>query len=256
MVNQQTQRPEAQSLSAETAVSPLSHPTLPGTGKGAAHFGNNGDEMPIQHESLKVDEIILRPASAGVLFLVATIRTTGDTLQLSCFEPAELLENTLGNVGKVDSLTLKPSVSAGSWHVIGFLQLRQENTENSRPTAERGLMRAPTLRERARALCSEVVDATDTSTNGDATQGDRSRCNGIGSDDGGSEGGDDHYEDGNYELPVRANRRWDTLEEKRLLAWRKENKPWEWIFDQFPNRTEAAVRVRWYMLQRPTRSVQ
>jgi hypothetical protein len=113
-VNQQTYRSDAQSLSAETTVSSLSHPTLSRTGKGAAHLGNNGDEMRIQHASLKVDEIILRPASAGVLFLVATIRTTGDTLQLACLEPAELLESTLGNMGKVDSIAVKPSAPARS----------------------------------------------------------------------------------------------------------------------------------------------
>ena len=53
------------------------------------------------------------------------------------------------------------------------------------------------------------------------------RRNGIGGEDGGSGGGDDHYDDKNYELPVRASRRWDPLEEKRLLAWRKENRPWD-----------------------------
>ena len=227
-----------QSLPAETTVSPLSHPTLSKKGKGAAHLGNNGDRMPIQHASLKVDEIILRPASAGDLFLVATIRTAGHKLQQSCLEPTELLESILGNMGKVESITVKPSASAESWYVIGQLHPRKA------PTVERKAMRAPTttIRERARALCSETVDAADASTD-DGTF-----------DDCGSEGGDDHHGDGNYELPVRASRRWDALEEKRLQAWRMENRPWEWIFDQFPDRTEAAVRVRWYMLQRSTRS--
>jgi len=258
MVNQQTQRSEAQSLSAETAASPLSHPTLSRTGKGAAQLGNNGGGMPIQHDSLKVDEIILRPASAGVLFLVATIRTTGDPFQLACLEPAELLESTLGNMGKVDSITVKPSAPAGSWHVIGLLHPLHPHKayiDSSGSTVERGAMRAPgTLRDRARALCSDTVDATEANTDGDVIH--CNRYNGIGSDDGGSEDGDDQYDDKNYELPVRASRRWDPLEEKRLQAWRTENKPWEWIFDQFPDRTEAAVRVRWYMLQRSTRNVQ
>ena len=262
MMNQQTQRSEAQSLSAETAASPLSHPTLPRTGKSAAQLGNNGDGMPIQHDSLKVDEIILRPASAGVLFLVATIRTTGDPLQLACLEPAELLESTLGYMGKVDSITVKPSAPAGSWHVIGLLHPlhpRKAYVDSSRSTVERGAMRAPgTLRDRARALCSDMVDTAEAST---ANAIHCNRYNGIGSDDGGSddggsEGGDDHYDDDSYELPVRANRRWTPLDEKRLVAWRKENKSWEWIFDQFPDRSEAAVRVRWYMLQRSTRNVQ
>jgi hypothetical protein len=64
---------------------------------------------------LKVDEIIFRPASAGDLFLVATIRSTDDKPRLSCLEPTELLESTLGNMG-----TVKPSAPTGSWHVIGL----------------------------------------------------------------------------------------------------------------------------------------
>jgi len=254
IVTQQTHQSDAQSLSFETAPSPLSRPTPFRTSKGAAHLGSNDDGMSVQHASLQVDEIILRPASAGALFLVATIRTTDDTLQLACLEPAELLESTLGHMGKVDSITVKPS-TPGSWHVIGVLRPlhpREAYIDNSRSTVGRGAIRAPsTLRDRARALYT--ADTINASTD-DAIH--CNRYNGIGSEGSeGNEGGDDHYDDENYELPVRASRRWDPLEEKRLQAWRKENRPWDWIFDQFPDRTEAAVRVRWYMLQRSTRNV-
>jgi hypothetical protein len=27
---------------------------------------------------------------------------------------------------------------------------------------------------------------------------------------------------------------WEALDEQRLLAWRKEGKPWDWIFKKFP----------------------
>ena len=33
----------------------------------------------------------------------------------------------------------------------------------------------------------------------------------------------------------RVNPRLEPLEEQHLLAWRKEKKPWKWIFHQFPN---------------------
>src|SRR5215469_8694040 len=46
----------------------------------------------------------------------------------------------------------------------------------------------------------------------------------------------------------RTNRRWEPLEEQPLLAWRKERKPWKWIFHQFPDRSEGTVRLRWHML--------
>lgn len=48
----------------------------------------------------------------------------------------------------------------------------------------------------------------------------------------------------------RSNQRWDPLDEERLLAWKKEGKSWKWVFDQFPTRTEGAIRVRWHLLQK------
>ena len=43
--------------------------------------------------------------------------------------------------------------------------------------------------------------------------------------------------------------RWDDIDEQRLLAYKKEDKSWEWIFKKFPGRTQAAVRTRWTMVQ-------
>ena len=75
--------------------------------------------------------------------------------------------------------------------------------------------------------------------------------------DGGGDDDDDVYDDTGCEVSgtgratARKNRRWEPLEEQRLLAWRREKKPWKWIFDQFPDRTEATVCVRLHMLQQP-----
>jgi hypothetical protein len=42
---------------------------------------------------------------------------------------------------------------------------------------------------------------------------------------------------------------WSELDKQRLLAYKKEGKDWTWIFKRFPERTEAAVRTRWSMIQ-------
>ena len=107
------------------------------------------------------------------------------------------------------------------------------------------------LCQRTRALCGDAVGAAEV-VNGvgagdDRIPNDRSRrcChlhrngNVGGSGDGGSENGDNGYDDKDDELPAYMNRRWDPLEEERLMAWREENKPWKWIFGQFPDRAEA-----------------
>jgi len=39
------------------------------------------------------------------------------------------------------------------------------------------------------------------------------------------------------------------LDEQRLLAYKKEGKPWEWIFRKFPGRTRPAIRTRWNMIR-------
>jgi hypothetical protein len=43
--------------------------------------------------------------------------------------------------------------------------------------------------------------------------------------------------------------RWSDLDEQRLLAYKKEDKSWEWIFRKFPGRTRPAIRTRWNMIR-------
>jgi hypothetical protein len=48
---------------------------------------------------------------------------------------------------------------------------------------------------------------------------------------------------------VRINIPWDPVDEQRLVAWKKEGKPWDWIFKKFPGRTYPAIRTRWSMVR-------
>ena len=36
--------------------------------------------------------------------------------------------------------------------------------------------------------------------------------------------------------------KWECEDELRLLAYKKKNKPWDWIYTKFPGRTESTVR--------------
>jgi len=42
---------------------------------------------------------------------------------------------------------------------------------------------------------------------------------------------------------------WEPVDEQRLLAYKKEDKSWDWSFSKFPGRTPAAVRTRWNMVR-------
>ena len=210
------------------------------------------------------------PTQRHEMFLAVTIQTAGDVLQMSTSEPAKLIESALGHAGKVEDVAIKPLGQAGTWQVSGRLRLRN-GCGGSGPISAASREPAPAdgdaswdLRKRARALCEGAVHGAEVAcTTGveegilsdayrrlrDDRRGDGRRCSGGGSD---GDGEDDDYDDGGASEVFEAgrrNRRWDPLDEQRLLAWRKENMPWEWIFRQFPGRTEGAVRVRWHLLQ-------
>lgn len=78
-----------------------------------------------------------------------------------------------------------------------------------------------------------VANTTDAAEDG-ILNGGHYRLHDSGCGDGGS---DDNEDNNNYDnhgskvsatrpAIVRTNRRWDLLEEQRLLVWRKEEKPW------------------------------
>lgn len=48
---------------------------------------------------------------------------------------------------------------------------------------------------------------------------------------------------------TRKNIPWDDIDEQRLVAYKKEDMSWNWIFQKFPTRTPAAVRTRWNMVR-------
>ena len=156
-------------------------------------------------------EITLRPVSVGVSFLAATIQATGDSVAFSHSEPATLLSEVLGQVGKIDGVTLKLMLLSGLWMMTGFLHNRVDVCDAS------GL-----------AGSEEEVEDDDDDGAGYAKHGGTRRSS-----------------------RARSRRRWEELDEQRLLANRRENKSWGWIFSRF---TEAAIRVRVHLLQKAQQS--
>ncbi len=46
---------------------------------------------------------------------------------------------------------------------------------------------------------------------------------------------------------AEAPSQWSPSSEERLLAYRRQKRPWKWILRRFPHRTEGAVRTCWHM---------
>jgi hypothetical protein len=49
-------------------------------------------------------------------------------------------------------------------------------------------------------------------------------------------------------LSIRINILWDPVDEQHLVVWKKEGKPWDWIFKKFPGRTYPVIYIYWSMV--------
>ena len=101
------------------------------------------------------------------------------------------------------------------------------------------------MRQRASRASSQVHrdDSSDNGSNVNDSDG------GSDSDSGGDNGcfGGDEPEQSC--LNARKNIPWDEIDEQCLRVYKGEGTPWKWIFKQFPTRTEAAICMRWTMIQ-------
>ncbi|KAK4934608.1 hypothetical protein LTR10_024175 [Elasticomyces elasticus] len=62
----------------------------------------------------------------------------------------------------------------------------------------------------------------------------------------------DYYpSEGERGLRPRKRGHWTAEEDDDLTRWRRLGKSWWWIFDRFPDRSEAAVRSRWFVVLAP-----
>jgi len=216
-------------------------------GTSKARSDNNGIGRPRQqHTRHKLTDITLRPVSSGVSFFAAIIQADCN-MSPSCSEPVMLVESALGYAGKIDDITIKP-LGPDSWLVTGFLHslhdMSQFSTSHIRPSGiYSGGARGSTRSLHSKAA-SVVAVGSQEGPRSNEEDDDSSDCN-LGYGD-----GDNRYTGNKHKRPsARLHAKWSKLEEQRLLAYKKEDKPWEWIFCKFPNRTEGAVKLRWYMLQ-------
>ena len=159
---------------------------------------------------------------------------------------------SIGHVGKIDDFTIKP-MEQHSFLVTGFSRYTPSRLSSGgkavSTTAEAGSTYKDATLPRpqhgkamhAQPLASQGSEPSSSDDGGDLSDGDPD----VSSDDDGcsseaeKQGG----------LSVRMNIPWDPVDEQRLVAWKKEGKPWDWIFKKFPGRTHPAIRTRWSMVR-------
>jgi hypothetical protein len=217
-----------------------------------------GTTMPLDESSLgrssratlpTLTEITFRPHSAHCFSFTAVVRDSCDGRGVSLGQVVQLMAS-IGHVGKIDDFTIKP-MEQYSYLLSGF-----SRHASSRPsfggaalstTAEAGRGHVEATRTgpkhvkatHAQALASQR-EPLGSDDDGDLSDSDPD----LSSDDDRCSSKDDQG------LSTRANIPWDPLDEQRLLAWRKEGKPWKWIFRKFRGRTEQAVRQRFSIVKR------
>jgi len=186
-------------------------------------------------------EITFRPHSAHCYSFTATIRDGYDGRGVSLAQLARLIAST-GHAGKIHDFTIKP-IEQHSYLLSGF----SRHTSSS-ITAEAGRDRVNATRTRPQD--GKAVDAGPfTSRGSEPSSGDDD--GGLSNSDSESSSDDDGCSSAGEQgrSSTRKNVPWEDLDEQRLLAYMKEEKPWKWIFPKFPGRTHAAIRTRWNMIR-------
>jgi len=225
---------------------PSPAPSMPQSIDMKMSLGDSNLSPSSRATSPTLTEITFRPHSAHCYSFMATIWDGRDGQGVSLAQLARLIAST-GHVGKIDDFTIKPKpMEQDSYLLSGY-----SRHISSSITTEAGRDHVGAIR--ARPQYDKAVDGgVLTSRGSEASSGDDDESELSHSDpeldsDGDSDGCPSEDELGRS--GTRMNVPWDSIDEQRLLAYKKERKPWKWIFRQFPGRTQAAVRTRLNMVQ-------
>lgn len=213
---------------------------------------DNEDSRQLQQEvkddmAATLTEITFRPHSIHYCSFTAVIRDSRDGRGVSFSQLAQLIES-VSHIGKIDDFTIKP-MEQHSFLLTGFSRHTSSRLSSGTilsPFVEANLdfddAPSTTLQHskavNARALLSEESEPLSSDESG-LSDGDPD----LSSDDSTCSSKKKQGSSTRMNIP------WKPVDEQRLLAYKKEDKSWEWIFKKFPGRTAAAVRTRWTMVQ-------
>jgi hypothetical protein len=198
-------------------------------------------------------KVTFRPHPPYYCSFAAVIRNDRDDrdrLEFSFRQLARLIGN-IGHAGKIDDFTIKP-IQQRLFLLTGFSQYTSSRPSFSGRTVwtatETGRINGDVTRTRlqhgravdGRAIASRRSEPLSSDDDDGLSDSDPDSS----SDDDGCSS-----EDEQRRPSMRKHSPWSTLDEQRLLAYKKEGKSWRWIFRKFPTRTPAAVRTRWTMVQ-------
>jgi hypothetical protein len=197
-------------------------------------------------------EVTFRPHSTRCCSFTAVVREGCDGQGVSFSQLAQLIES-IGHVGEIDDFAIKP-LQQHSFLLTGFSRHTSSQLSSSGTTV---LTVAEANRVHNDATPSQLrygraVDAAGAvAPRGSEPSSSDHDCGLSDSDPDSSSDDDDGCSSKDEQgcSSTRKNIPWDPIDEQRLVAWKKEGKPWGWIFKKFPGRTYPAIRTRWNMLR-------
>ena len=230
-------------LSAVEVVREQTH--LNGTGKSYSTARN---------ASPAITDITLHTVTSSpeVGFLTAVIRNAPDIFVACRSESLKtLLASALGDSKKLENISIKPLVSGMALLTASICDttLGTTYTHARCPTMQtKHTERAMPLKERRpqRSIAAFSHRDDEMSTDADSSSDSDEYL----SDDSGHGAKDAIKHGPKPPLPSKWLL-WSTEEDESLRRWKADEKDWDWIFSQFPNRTPGAVRTRWHVKLQP-----
>jgi len=197
-------------------------------------------------------EVTFRPHSPHCCSFTAVIRDGCEGRGVSLSQLARLIAS-ISHVGKIDDLAIK-QMEQYSFLLTGLSRLPSSRLSSSGTTmlTVAKANRAHDDATRSQLQYGRAVDAAGAVAPRGSEPSSNDHDGGLSDSDPDSSSDDDGCwsEDEQGRSSTRMNIPWDSIDELRLLAYKKEDMSWDWIFRQFPGRTHAAVRTRWNIVQR------
>lgn len=201
-------------------------------------LGSDEQDLPSSRQSVpKVTNLQIRVVNTEVSFFAATLQTKDDTIASD--RALESLKDILGAATKIDDISLKRLAAArgSTWLLTGFSS-SQRNANGSTDQSSSQLIcpyHTSDLQQRARALLWKDSEGSKFANTADSEISESLET------DSGSDVGTIRN------LSTRrVNRAWSTLEEQRVLAWRKEGLDWNQIAAKLSGRSRGAIYLRWH----------
>lgn len=178
-------------------------------------------------------DIAIHPLSSTTAFSTALFRDCGDMEPFSSDKAIGLLQNRLGHLIKLDSVTMKP-LTPDVWFLTCFLSYPpcQDAHQSDRPT------------QAFHYLPSDDVDNGSSSDNDDDDKGH----DGCFTDNDNDDNDNNGHLSNHHNRPSRSRRAkmWSQEEDDCVIRWKKQGRGNEWISSQLHGRSPGAVQARWY----------